>query len=197
MISKKLYQRLLRALNFLAPYLAQGKLRLRFIILHAPSFKTKKRVLVPSPVEEPPPLVARQEEPLTTNTHLVSSSRCHFLYRRISFRMGLSLPPRSLRLRTLVTRGQTPAHQHLRMLRSPEEPANLATSRPILIRSDSTVVVSLINQQGSNKSKSLTKAVHSLLLHCETHQWHLTSHHIPGHLNSWADSHSRGSPHQS
>ena len=74
----------------------------------------------------------------------------------------------------------------------------LALSPPnqssILISSDSTVVVSLINMQGSNKSKSLTKALHSLLLHCESHHWHLTEHHIPGHLNSWADSLSRDHP---
>ena len=67
------------------------------------------------------------------------------------------------------------------------------SSRPILIRSDSTVV-SLINKQGSNKSKSVTKALHSLLLHCKTHHWHLTARHIPGHLNSWADSLSRDHP---
>ena len=40
-ISKKIHQRLLGTLNFLAPYLAQGKLRLCLIIPHAPSFKTK------------------------------------------------------------------------------------------------------------------------------------------------------------
>ena len=110
---KKLYQRLLRTLNFLALYLAQGKLRLRLIILHAPSFKTKKRVPAPppSPVEEPPPLVARQEEPLTTNTHLVYSSRCHFLDRRIPFRMGQSLHPRFLRLRTSPPHSVSPPHQ--------------------------------------------------------------------------------------
>ena len=44
-ISKKLHQRLLGTLNFLAAYLAQGKLRL--IILHAPSFKRKLRVPIP------------------------------------------------------------------------------------------------------------------------------------------------------
>ena len=77
---------------------------------------------------------------------------------------------------------------------NPQKPAILVTTKPILICTDSTVVVSLINKQGSNKSKSLTKALHSLLLHCKTHLWHLTARHIPGHLNSWADSLSRDHP---
>ena len=102
-ISKKLHQRLLGTLNFLAPYLAQGKLRLRLIILHAPPFKKKLRVPIPpqwrnhllwwldeknlsqpAPISLPPPTV----------TFWTDASRSGW---------GGSLLPRSLRLGMLDT----------------------------------------------------------------------------------------------
>ena len=85
-----------------------------------------------SPVEESPPLVAGREEPLSTSSHFPSSPNCHLLDRRIPFRLGGSLLPRSLRLRMLDTRGEAPAHQHPGMSRSPQKLACLTTTKPIL-----------------------------------------------------------------
>ena len=196
-ISKKLHQCLLvlGTLNILAPYLAQGKLRLRLIILHAPSFKKKLRVPIPphwrnlllwwqdeknlsqpAPISLPPPTVTFWTDASRSGWGGVSS-------------LGLS-----------ASGCWTPEEKllHINILECLAVLRSLLALPPpnqssILIRSDSTVIVSLINKQGSNKSKSLTKALHSLLL-CESYHWHLTGRHIPGHLNSWADSLSRDHP---
>ena len=64
----------------------------------------------------------------------------------------------------------------------------------LLIRTDNTVVVSLINKQGSNKSKILSRFLHELLTLCARNKWTIRSRHLPGHLNKWADSLSRSHP---
>ena len=64
----------------------------------------------------------------------------------------------------------------------------------ILVRTDNTVVVSLINKQGSNKSKVLSRFLHDLLALCARNRWIIRSRHLPGHLNTWADSLSRSHP---
>ena len=64
----------------------------------------------------------------------------------------------------------------------------------ILVRTDNTVVVSLINKQGSNKSKVLSRFLHELLALCARNRWTIRSRHLPGHLNTWADSLSRSHP---
>ena len=64
----------------------------------------------------------------------------------------------------------------------------------ILIRSDNTVVVSLINKQGSDKSRTLSHLLQDLLSPCKLHSWTLRARYLPGHLNAWVDSLSRNHP---
>ena len=64
----------------------------------------------------------------------------------------------------------------------------------ILVRTDNTVVVSLMNKQGSNKSKVLSRFLHDLLALCARNRWIIRSRHLPGHLNTGADSLSRSHP---
>ena len=64
----------------------------------------------------------------------------------------------------------------------------------LLVRTDNTVVVSPINKQGSNKSKVLSRFLHELLALCARNKWTFRSRHLPGHLNTWADSLSRSHP---
>lgn len=61
----------------------------------------------------------------------------------------------------------------------------------IIIRSDNTVVVSLINKQGSNKSTALMSHWDRLAHLCHQRSWTLLAKHLSGHLNSWADALSR------
>ena len=49
-------------------------------------------------------------------------------------------------------------------------------------------MVSLINKQGSNKSKILSRFLHELLTLCARNKSTIRSRHLPGHLNTWVDS---------
>lgn len=60
--------------------------------------------------------------------------------------------------------------------------------------SDSSTTVAIINNQGSNRSRTLNESMRPLLDLAFLNNWHLSAAHIPGFLNTWADSLSRIHP---
>ena len=113
-----------------------------------------------------PPMVDPDTEPGSPSSHVHPTSQPH----------GLDKTPRKQGggggifsgihgQRRLVPRREPPPHKHPGMTRS------LLLLKPpqgsvLLVRTDNTVVVSLINKQGSNKSKILSRFLHELLTLC-------------------------------
>lgn len=195
-LSRKRYQRLLGSLNFVAPYINQGLLHLRQIILTSPKYRNspscipssifrqhlvwwsrRENLEVPIPMSVPPPHLTVWTDASKTGWGGVSS--------RSDTVSGLWTRDESLfHINTLECLAVT------RSLQSLSPPRNSV----ILVRTDNTVVVSLINKQGSNKSRTLSLFLHDLLSLCSQHSWTLRARHLPGHLNTWADSLSRSLP---
>ena len=196
MLSRKRYQILLGSINFVAPYIKQGLLHLRQIILTAPNFKScpsrrpsdlflqhlqwwthRENLEAPIPMSIPPPHMTVWTDASKTGWGGVSSN--------------------STTARGLWT--QEEALLHINSLECLAVTRSLQALSPppnsvIMIRSDNTVVVSLINKQGSNKSRNLSHLLQDLLYLCNLHSWTLRARHLPGHLNAWADSLSRNHP---
>ena len=192
-LSKKRYQKLLGTLNFVAPFIKEGKFHFRQVILSAPKFKAGSRpqlslqflhhlswwshpsnLMHPAPISLPPPRTTLWTDASNTGYGGVSS-------------LGQTTwgnwdsQERLLHINVLECKAV------LLCLTALAPPQNST----ILIRSDNTVVVSLINKQGSNKSRVLNDLLLALLKLCNLNGWDLMAKHIPGHLNSWADSLSR------
>ena len=195
-IRKKEYQKILGSLNFLAPFIMKGKLHLRLTILHSPTFKKINSALMSpefrrqlkwwaipenlkkaSPISIAPPQMTIWSDASTTGWGGVCSQG-HTVW---------------------GTWSSTETTCHINALECLAVLYCLQTLKPspnctILIRTDNSVVVSLINNQGSNKSSYLNKVLQRILNLCDQNQWNLIARHIPGHLNSWADSLSRNHP---
>ena len=192
----KKYQRLLGSINFVAPYIEYGPLHLRQIILTSPNYKVKK--------SQPPSQLFLQ--------HL----RWWTLTQNLEAPVPMSIPPPNLTVWTDASKtgwggvsslGSTVSgvwsHEesllHINTLECLAVTRSLLILKPpkgsvLLVRTDNTVVVSLINKQGSNKSKILSRFLHELLTLCARNKWTIRSRHLPGHLNTWADSLSRSHP---
>ena len=195
-LSLKKYQRLLGSINFVAPYIKYGPLHLRQIILTSPNYKVKK--------SQPPSQLFLQHLRWWTRTQNLEAP------------VPMSIPPPNLTVWTDASKtgwggvsslGSTVSgvwsHEesllHINTLECLAVTRSLLLLNPprgsvLLIRTDNTVVVSLINKQGSNKSKILSRFLHELLTLCAQNNWTIRSRHLPGHLNTWADSLSRSHP---
>ena len=186
----KHYQKLLGSINFVAPYIEYGPLHLRQIILTSPNYKDKK--------SQPPSQLFLQ--------HLLWWT----LKRNLEAPVPMSIPPPNISIWTDASKtgwggvsslGSTVSgvwsHEesllHINTLECLAVTRSLLKLNPpkesvLLVRTDNTVVVSLINKQGSNKSKVLSRFLHELLALCARNKWTIRSRHLPGHLNTWADS---------
>ena len=71
---------------------------------------------------------------------------------------------------------------------------DLQPNSSIIVRSDSKAACSLVNKQGSNRSDKLAIIAKMLVSFLEQKQLFLKAVHLPGHLNTWADSLSRTEP---
>lgn len=193
LLTKKRYEKLLGTLNFVAPFVYQGKYHLRQVILKAPKFKkeksftlsptlhqellwwtNKQNLLASTPISTPPPQLTIWSDASTTGWGGATSQG--------KTAWG-SWPPEEHHLHINALECMAV----LRCLQRFNPPLNSS----ILIRSDNSVVVSLINKQGSNKSNTLNQMLLHILSLCTLKNWSLQARHIPGHLNTWADSLSR------
>ena len=192
-ISKKMYQQILGSINFLAPYTEEGKAHLRRVIISAPKFNRSGKALLradfrqhlqwwtqehflsrPTPISLPAPHLSIWSDP--------SNSGWEGACSQVHSAWGTWSPAESKNhINVLECLAVT------KCLQAIKPPQNTA----IMIRSDNTTVVSLINKQGSNKSPRLNALFEETLQLCQRNNWMLRARHIPGHLNSWADSLSR------
>ena len=164
MLTRKQYQRLLGSINFITPCISQGLLHLQQIILTAPEFKTHP-------------------------SHKSSHSFLHHLQwwtrrENLEAPIPMSIPPPHLTVWTDASKTgwgvssfnttasglwtQDEALLHINSLECLAITRSLQAHSPprdsvILIRSDNTVVVSLINKQGTNKSRTLSQLLQDLL----------------------------------
>ena len=192
-ISKVDYQRFLGTINFAAPYLQGGLFHLRQVILEAPNFhrtnshhlSTPLRSLLEwwslsSNISRPTPL--SHQSPQWTLWSDASLGGWGGICSLGHSTWG-TWPPSDHGLHINILE----AKAVLLCLKSLDPPDGCS----ILLRTDNTVVVSLINKQGSNKTPALNDILRVILRLCSTKSWYIQAKHIPGHLNTWADSMSR------
>ena len=196
---KKEFQLLLFLINFAAPLCKRGKQHLRAVVLEAPRF--------------------RQLNKTKTSSRLRSHLRWWSATTNLQQAVPMSPPPPSLTIWTDAsdsgwggvsslnqeawgvwsTRERT-WHINWKECLAVQPVLNtlLALLPPhgssLLVRTDNTVVVALINKQGSNTSRGLNKLASKLLHTCDLHSWTIRASHIPGSHKTWADSLSRERP---
>ena len=150
-------------------------------------------------VSTTPPMVDPETELGGPCSHLHPASKHHSLDRRLENRVGGGGGVSSLGSTVSGVWSHEESLLHINTLECLAVTRSLLKLDPpkdsvILVRTDNTVVVSLINKQGSNKSKILSRFLHELLTLCARNKWTIRARHLPGHLNTWADSLSRSHP---
>ena len=148
-------------------------------------------------VSATPPMVDPETELGSPCSDVHPASRHHNLDRRLKNRVGVGVS--SLGSTVSGVWSHEESLFHINTLECLAVTRSLLKLYPpkdsfILVRTDNTVVVSLINKQGSNKSMVLSRFLHELLALCARNRWTIRSRHLPGHLNTWADSLSRSHP---
>lgn len=195
-ISLKTYQKVLEAINFIAPYISTGLRHFRQIVYGSPkfsgalsspcnaAFRTRlewwtdsKNLSVPVSISTPPPNITLWTDASSSGWGGITSTGLQINRTWSSTDLPLHINIKELKAVT---------YSLLHFLPPPYS--------SIMVRTDNTTVVAVINKQGSNKSSRLNLALEELLPLCLQHNWTLRAKHLPGHLNTWADSLSRNHP---
>ena len=120
-------------------------------------------------VPTPPPMVDPDTEPGSPSSHVHPTSQPHGLDRRLENRVGGGVS--SLGSTVSGVWSHEESLLHINTLECLAVTRSLLLLKPpqgsvLLVKTDNTVVVSLINKQGSNKSKILSRFLHELLTLC-------------------------------
>ena len=189
-MSRRHLERLVGLLNFAAPYVPLGRLRLRPVIAWMNTHTTAptRDSLVPLDRALKDLLV-----PWTSPSLLKSP-------------VPMSYPPPSVELMTVLPHsvsGSWPPSFHSRSINWLELQAVFLAlqeflvhlqNRCVLLMSDNTTVVACLRKQGSLHSKALMDLSISILEFCHSHGIHLVPKHLSGSLNVLADLESREGP---